>query len=232
MSEAAGSRIVAALHVHTLYSACAETKPEAIGDFCRENGIGAIGVTDHDTILGGLALDALHGDIRVIVGEEIHTRQGEIIGLFLTEEIQPGLDALGTCKRIKDQGGLVYIPHPFDPFKIRRLRAQALMEVLDLVDVIEVFNAKLNLPIFNAAASRFALRHGKVGAAGSDAHYLQAIDVCTNEMDDFTTPQEFLESLRHAKLTTKSMYPVRAWWVGIKNALRGEGHRLKRFGRG
>jgi predicted metal-dependent phosphoesterase TrpH len=105
------------------------------------------------------------------------------------------------------------------------------MEVLDYVDIMEVFNAKLNLPIFNAVAAKFAFDYGKTGAAGSDAHYLEAIDVCTNEMAPFSTPQEFLNSLHTARLTTRRAYPMRTWWIGIKNALRGEGHHLKRFGR-
>lgn len=231
MSQADDSRVTVALHVHTLYSACAETKLEQIPDYCREKGIDIICITDHDTIAGAVALKEIAGDLRVIVGEEIHTRQGEIVGLFLSEEIKPGLDALETCKLIKAQGGLVYLPHPFDPLKIRRLKKKALVKLLDYMDIIEVFNAKLNLPVFNVVAAKFAFDYGKAGAAGSDAHYLGAIDVCTNEMADFSTPEEFLTSVRTARLTTHSAYPMRTWWVGFKNALRGEGHHLKRFGR-
>lgn len=231
MLEADDSKITVALHIHTLYSACSETKLEQIEDYCHSNGIDVLGVTDHDTIGGALALQAVAKKLRVIVGEEIHTRQGEITGLFLKEEIPLGLDALETCERIKEQGGLVYLPHPFDPFKINRLKKNALMRVLDLIDIIEVFNAKSNLPIFNVAAARFAERHGKIGAAGSDAHYLDAIGLCANVMKDFDTPQEFLESLKDAHLVLEHRYPFRTWWVGIKNALRGEGHHLKRYGR-
>ncbi len=231
MSKAENPRVTVALHVHTLFSPCAETKLEQIPEYCREKGIDVIGITDHDSIAGALELKAKADGLRVIVGEEILTAEGEIIGLFLHEEIKPGLSALGTCEQIKAQGGLVYIPHPFDPLKIRRLKKHALMQVLDYVDIIEVFNAKLNLPVFNSVAAKFAFDYGKAGAAGSDAHYLQAIDVCTNSMDDFSTPQEFLANLHFARLTTHRAYPMRTWWVGIKNALRGEGHHLKRYGR-
>jgi predicted metal-dependent phosphoesterase TrpH len=231
MSKASSPRITAALHVHTLYSPCAETKLEAIPGFCREKGIGVIGIADHDTIAGALELKAIADGLRVIVCEEVLTADGEIIGMFLHDEIEPGQSALETCEQIKAQGGLICIPHPFDPLKIRRLRKRALMDVLEYVDIIEVFNAKLNLPVFNVVAAKFAFDYGKAGAAGSDAHYLQAIDVCTNEMDDFSTPEEFLANLHHARLTTHRAYPMRTWWIGIKNALRGEGHHLKRYGR-
>lgn len=231
MSATESSRITVALHVHTLFSPCAETKIEDIPAYCREKGIDVIGVTDHDTITGAVELKANADGLRVIVGEEVLTSEGEIVGLFLKEEIRPGMSALETCEQIKAQGGLVYIPHPFDPLKIRRLQRKALMRVLDYVDIIEVFNAKLNLPVFNTVAARFAFDHGKAGAAGSDAHYLQAIDVCTNSMEDFSTPEEFLAAMHFARLTTHRAYPMRTWWIGIKNALRGEGHHLKRYGR-
>ena len=227
MPESDSPRIKVALHVHTLYSACAETRLEDIAGYCREQGIDVLGVTDHDTIAGALALKALAPDLRLIIGEEIRTTSGEITGLFLKHEIEHFLSPIETCEQIKAQGGLVYIPHPFDPFKFHRLRRHALMEVLDMVDIIEVFNGKANLPVFNAFAAAFAKKHGKPGAVGSDAHYLQAISLCTNEMADFQTSQEFLESIKHAKLITEHRWPLRTWWVGIRNILRGEGHKVK-----
>lgn len=232
MPEANGSRVNVALHVHTLYSACAETKLEEIGDYCRKRGVDALGVTDHDTTAGALALKAVIGkDVRIIMGEEIKSRQGEIIGLFLKHEIEPGLEARETAERIKEQGGIVYIPHPFDPFKINRLKKASLMEILDLVDIIEVFNAKVVFPVFYSVASRFAKRYGKLGAAGSDSHYLQSIDACLNQMNDFSNPQQFLENFKDARLMIGRSGPLRAWWVGIKNVLVGEGHVVKRYGR-
>lgn len=200
-------------------------------EYCRENDIDVLGVTDHDTISGALALRAVTRDLRLIVGEEILTRHGEIIGLFLKKEIEHGLTAMETALRIKEQGGLVYIPHPFDPLKVRRLRRRFLMEILDLVDIIEVFNAKVILPVYNAVAASFARRHGKAAAVGSDAHYLSAIGLCRNVMKDFRTPQEFLESLRNAELVTTRSGSVKGWWIGIKNVVGGEGHHVKRFGR-
>lgn len=223
------SKVNVALHVHTLYSPCSETRLEDINEHCLSKGVEVIAVTDHDTIAGALALQAMAPDLRVIIGEEIFTRQGEIIGLFLKHEIEPGLEAVETCERIKEQGGLVYIPHPFDPFKIHHLKTRMLIEVLDLVDIIEVFNAKASLHFFNSIAAKFAERFGKVGTAGSDAHYLKAIGLSINRIDDFHTPQEFLSNLHNAELVTKRKGPLPGWWVGIKNVLRGEGHKVKWF---
>ena len=225
------NKVNVALHIHTLYSACAETRLEDIEGYCRRNNVDVVAITDHDTIAGALELKAMSPDLRVIVGEEIKTRQGEVVGLFLEHEIEPGLDALETCRLIKQQGGLVYIPHPFDLLKINRVKKRALMEILDMVEIIEVFNAKLVTPIYNIVADRFADQQGKVAAAGSDAHYLKAIAVCLNEIDDFSTPQEFLENLRDGRLIAKRSGFLRAWYVGLKNVLRGEGHYVKRYGR-
>ncbi|MHB0913808.1 MAG: PHP domain-containing protein [Armatimonadota bacterium] len=230
MTAAHARTVSAALHIHTAYSACSESGLEEIIAYCRKWKVDVLGITDHDTIDGALALKSIAHDIRIIIGEEIKTRHGEIVGLFLKEKVEPNLDAAETCRRIKDQGGLVYLPHPFDPFKIHRLKKRVLDEILDMVDIIEVFNAKTLFPMFNAVAARFAERHGKVAAVGSDAHYLDAIDLCINEMSDFETPEQFLESLRDANLVTRRSGPYRQWWVGIKNVLRGEGHGMRKFG--
>ncbi len=198
MSGANNPKIKVALHIHTLYSPCGETKLEDIGEYCRSHNINVIAITDHNTIAGALCLRALAPDLRIIVGEEIQTRQGEVIGLFLEHEIEPYLDVAETCERIRSQRGLIYVPHPFDLFKIHRLRKRALMQILDMVDIIEVFNAK-SLNIFNQQAAHFAERYAKIGAVGSDAHCLDDIDACLNEMEDFSSPSEFLESLRNAR---------------------------------
>jgi predicted metal-dependent phosphoesterase TrpH len=229
MPKADGSKVTVALHVHTLYSACSETRLEDISSYCRTAGVNVLGITDHDTISGALALKKVAPKLRTIIGEEILTHDGEIVGLFLKREIEPGLSALETAQRIKEQGGLVYIPHPFDPMKVRRIKKRAVMEILDLIDIIEVFNAKTTFPIFNTVAARFAKLHGIIQAVGSDAHYLTAIGLCMNKMKDFITPEDFLNNLRDAELITQRSGPLRGWWVGIKNVLAGEGHKVRRF---
>ncbi len=229
MSEVNGSQVTLAIHIHTQYSACSDTRIDDIADYCRAKGVNVLGVTDHNTIAGALALKSVANDLRIIIGEEISTRQGEIIGLFLNKEIEANLDALETCKRIKDQGGLVYIPHIIDPFKIHRMRLRTLMSILDSVDIIEIFNAKASMPVFNALSANFAEMYHKIRVAGSDAHYLQAIDLCVNKMRNFSTPQEFLASLSGAEIIAHRGGRLRAWWSGVKNVLCEEGHSVNRF---
>lgn len=231
MLDVNSGELTVALHVHTNFSACSESRPESIDEYCRERGIDVVGITDHDTIAGAQALKSVAKWVRVIVGEEIRTKQGEIVGLFLEEEIDAGLSARETCQRIKDQGGLVYIPHPFDPTKIHRLKYKALMDVMEFIDIIEIFNAKLLTSIFNGVAAKFARSNDKIGAVGSDAHYLKAIDLCVNRIARFASPAQFLENMKNAQLNMKRGGPIRGWWVGIKNVLVAEGHHVKRFGR-
>lgn len=231
MSAACSSKINVALHIHTRISACSETLPEDISDFCLSREISVVGITDHDTILGAKTLQAIAKGIRVIIGSEIRTKQGEIIGLFIDEEIEHGLDARTTCEMIKDQGGIVYLPHPFDPFKIRRLKLRSIMRCLDLIDIVEVFNAKATFQVFNKIAESFALINKKIAAVGSDSHYLESIDMCLNQIDNFTTPAEFLESMKNAVFIKKRSGSARGWWIGVKNVLIAEGHKVQRYGR-
>lgn len=231
MSAACNTKINVALHLHTQISACSETRPEDISEYCISRGINVVGVTDHDTIAGAKILQSLAKGIRVIIGSEIRTKQGEIIGLFLKNEIEHGLDARTTCEIIKEQGGIVYLPHPFDPFKIRRLKLKYIMQCLDLIDIVEVFNAKAAFPIFNKIGERFAAMNKKIAAVGSDSHYLESIDMCLNQIDDFNTPAEFLESMRNAEFIKKRSGSARGWWIGIKNVLIAEGHKVQRYSR-
>lgn len=230
-ASAAVQKIKVVLHVHTLFSPCAETSVEDIINYCKNKSIQAIGITDHDTINGGLALSAIANGLKVIIGSEIRTAQGEIVGLFLKNEISSGLDALKTCELIKEQGGLVYIPHPFDPFKIRRLKLKSIIKCLDLIDIIEVFNAKTTIPFFNRIADQFAKKYNKVAAVGSDSHFLESIDNCINVMEDFDSPIQFLNNLKNAEFIKKRNGAVRGWWIGIKNVLITEGHKINRYGR-
>ena len=134
---------------------------------------------------------------RVVVGEELRTAAGEIIGLFLTERIPNGLGHVETARLIRDQGAIVYIPHPFDPMR-RNLAEPALYELAEagLVDAVEVLNAKTSLPSLNRRAADFAEEFDLAAGAGSDAHVPNAIGSAYVEMPDFETPIEFLAALR------------------------------------
>jgi hypothetical protein len=144
-----------------------------------------------------------HPPLKVIVGEEVKTAsQGEVIGLFIEEKIPRGMTLEQTVAEIKHQGGLVYVPHPFD-----RMHAvpdyEHLLPVLDDVDAIEVFNPRVAIGSFNEEAVRFAAKYRIVAGAGSDSHVAQGLGSVRIRMRDFDGPQEFLQSLRDAEITTK-----------------------------
>src|SRR5205823_7033333 len=166
-------------------------------------GLGAIAVTDHNEISGAQDALAKADGVKVIVAEEVKTAsQGEVNGLFLEEKIPRGLTLAETIAEIKRQGGLVYVPHPFD-----RLHAvpdyEHLLNVLEEVDAIEVFNPRVAFKPFNEEAARFAAKYRIVAGAGSDSHVAAGLGSVRIRMRDFDGPEEFLESLRDADIIRK-----------------------------
>jgi len=193
------------LHMHTDHSHDCETPVEVLLASAKEAGLGAIAVTDHNEISGALEAreKAAAAGMKVIVGEEVKTaNQGEVIGLFIEEKIPRGLTLRETVAEIKRQGGLVYVPHPFD-----RMHSvpdyEHLLSILDDVDAIEVFNPRVAIGSFNEEAVRFAAKYRLVAGAGSDSHVAQGLGSVRIRMHDFDGPQEFLQSLRDAQITTK-----------------------------
>jgi hypothetical protein len=168
-------------------------------------GLGAIAITDHNAFGGALeARELARGrDLVVIPGEEIKTDgQGEIIGLFLEREIPRGMSFADTVGAIREQGGLVYVPHPFD-----RMHAvpdyEHLLDVVGDIDAIEVFNPRVAFSAFNEEAARFAAKYRIAAGAGSDSHVAQGLGAVMIRMRDFDGPQEFLESLREADIVRR-----------------------------
>ncbi|MEE9324142.1 MAG: PHP domain-containing protein, partial [Dehalococcoidia bacterium] len=135
------STLRADFHMHTHYSSDCATPPERLVARCVEVGLSCIALTDHNTIKGALEVERM-APFKVIVAEEIKTPFGEITGLVLKEEVPPGLSPQETVARIKEQGGLVSIPHPFDRFRNSVLKYEALESILSQVDIIEVFNSR------------------------------------------------------------------------------------------
>jgi hypothetical protein len=189
------------LHMHTDHSHDCATPVEVLLSEARSRGLGAIAVTDHNEISGALeARDMVSTGLKVIVAEEVKTAdQGEVIGLFIEEKIARGMTLEETIAEIKRQGGLVYVPHPFD-----RLHSvpdyEHLLPVLDDVDAIEVFNPRIAISEFNEEAVRFAAKYRLPAGAGSDAHVPQGLGSVRIRMRDFDGPEEFLESLRDADI--------------------------------
>jgi predicted metal-dependent phosphoesterase TrpH len=188
------------LHMHTDHSYDCATPVEVLLDEARRRGLGAIAITDHNEISGALEARAKADGIKVIVAEEVKTAdQGEVIGLFIEEKIPRGMTLQETIAEIKRQEGLVYVPHPFD-----RLHSvpdyEHLLEVLDDVDAIEVFNPRVAIAEFNDEAVRFAAKYRIPAGAGSDAHVPQGLGSVRIRMRDFDGPEEFLEALRDADI--------------------------------
>lgn len=195
------------LHIHSMYSPDSKTTPEQIISRCKETGIDCIAVTDHNTIKGSIELKRL-APFKVIVSSEIHTRDGEVIGYFLSEEIPGKLPAVETVRLIKQQGGLVCVPHPFDKLRGSAIERSALNEILPEVDIIEIFNARSFYRRFNTMSRRLALQHKLPASAGSDAHTPEEIGTTYVEMPDFDGKDGFLESLVHGRIVGKSSSPL------------------------
>jgi predicted metal-dependent phosphoesterase TrpH len=197
-----GDWIVCDLHMHTSWSHDCAVDAADLLDHAEAIGLGAIAVTDHNVFGGALeAVELARGrDLIVIPGEEVKTEgQGEVIGLFLREEIPRGMSFAETVAAIKKQGGLVYVPHPFD-----RLHAipdpATLQRHLGDIDVLEVYNARLLFESFNEEALRFARKYGLTMGAGSDAHVLQGVGTGGVRMRAFDGPAQFLENLATAEI--------------------------------
>jgi hypothetical protein len=200
---APGGWIHADLHMHTKYSKDSTSSVESLVATARDVGLGAIAVTDHNAIAGALRARELAGDdLIVIVAEEVMTLQGEVIGLFIEELIPGGLSFDETLSLIKEQGGLVYVPHPFD--RLRTTPSYRLMvDNLHRIDVIETYNARNMLPRFNLTAERFAAKYNVAAGAGSDAHVLPGLGTAMLRMPRFSGPEEFMAALREADIVTR-----------------------------
>ena len=192
--------------MHTDHSPDCATPVEVLLATARDRGLGAIAITDHNEISGALAAREVAeemGGIKVIVAEEVKTAgQGEVIGLFLEEKIPKGLTMENTIAEIRRQGGLVYVPHPFD-----RLHSvpdyEHLLEIVEEIDILEVFNPRVALTAFNEEAERFAAKYRIVPGAGSDSHVAQGLGSVMIRLHDFDGPEEFLEAMRDADIVRK-----------------------------
>jgi predicted metal-dependent phosphoesterase TrpH len=194
------------LHMHTDHSTDCATPVEVLLQTARDRGLGAIAITDHNEVSGALEarrIAAGMDDIKVIVAEEVKTaEQGEVIGLFLEEKIPKGLTMAETIAEIRRQGGLVYVPHPFDRFHSVP-DYEHLLNVVEEIDILEVFNPRVAVTAFNEEAERFARKYRIVAGAGSDSHVAQGLGSVRTRIHDFDGPAEFLEAMRDADITRK-----------------------------
>jgi len=209
------------LHVHTCYSADCGTPLDKIVARCLQIGINCIAIADHHSIAGALKLKEI-APFNVIVAEEIMTPIGELMGLFLTQEIPRGLSAQETITRIKSQGGLVNIPHPFG-HSFRENKKLLSQEILSQVDLIEVFNSRIPFPNSFPKAFKLASEYRLPASAGSDAHTIREIGRAYVEMPEFNGPEDFLDCLTRGKIfgqrSSSLLHFVSLWWKARKRLL-------------
>ncbi len=202
------------LHCHSEASADCITPVELFPDRCVNRQIRVQAITDHNEIWGALKLkelvEAEGYPITVIVGEEISTTEGEIIGLFLKERIEAGLTPEESVARIKEQGGLVLLPHGFDPLKRLRLRPTARDRICEEIDIVETFNARISRPRWNRAAVAWAEEFNVLMSAGSDAHTLADVGAAWVEvpMQPISTPQQLMTALKGGVPVGKWTHPL------------------------
>ncbi len=206
-------------HVHTCYSGDSFTSLEAVVEACRKRGLGKVAITDHNTIAGALALSEMAPDL-VIVGEEIKTDVGEIIAYFLEEEVPKGLPVQEAIARVREQGGLVGVPHPLDRLRREAMGLTHLLTIIEQVDMLEAFNARTTFPVDNHRVLDLAREWGLLATAGSDAHVPWEIGHAYVEMPAFEGKDEFLRSLAQGqivgRLTTPLIHLTSTWAKCIK----------------
>ncbi len=211
MPNVPSRRVKLDMHTHSEYSPDSRTPLATQAAALVAAGIDVVCATDHNTIEGALRLRDISPDkLRVIVGEEISSRDGEIIGLFLEKQVPRDLPAEDTIARIHDQGGIVSVPHPFSRNRLYHLRHDALERVWSQIDCIEIFNAREAFAADNRRAEAFAKEHELAGAAGSDAHRASEIGHAWIEVDEFTGRDDFIASIRggdvHGRLTGSAIH--------------------------
>lgn len=210
------------LHCHSEASADCSTPLALFPARCRERGVWVQAITDHNEIWGAQMLQEMVEEekvkkagfpLTIIVGEEVSTVNGEIIGLFLKEKIPAGMSPKETVAAIKEQGGLVLLPHGFDPLKRWRLQPTALESVEEEIDIVETFNARISQLRWNQAAVDWSKLHDRLMSAGSDAHTLADIGSAWVEVpvQPIRTPQELLAALQSSVPVGEWTHPVIAF---------------------
>lgn len=190
------------LHSHTIWSKDCLTSLDAVIATCQRKGIDRIAITDHNTADGALELAKRAPDL-VIIGEEIMTTKGELLGYFLRESIPAGLTPQETIRRLREQGAVISVSHPYDRLRKGAWEEADLLPILDQVDALEVFNSRCLYNEDNAKALALATQHSKPGTVGSDAHLTYELGRAMLTMQPFEGAGDFYESLKRATASTR-----------------------------
>ncbi|HEX5368870.1 MAG TPA: PHP-associated domain-containing protein [Dehalococcoidia bacterium] len=203
-------KLHADFHTHSHYSRDSILNPRTFVERAQKRGLTCIAVTDHNAIEGAFVIQKL-APFRVIIGEEVKTAEGEIIGLFLKELVPRGLSPEETIRAIHEQDGIAVIPHPYDIFRRSVLTDDAIERVKHEVDAIEGFNCRNILAKHDAKARDLASRVDKPTTLGTDSHSPWELGGACLELDDFETPQELLQSLRGGRIIGRRSLPMVHW---------------------
>ncbi len=201
------------LHIHTNYSPCSNLSLSKLIHTCKQKGIDCIAITDHDTIAGALQLKRILPQdsrlFKLIIGEEITTQDGHIIGLFLKKEISPNMTLEETISEIKKQEGLVLIPHPFDILRTSRIGSKNFKKISHQLDIIEIFNGRTILFWNDRKAKKFAEEYNLIPTVATDSHTKWEIGRAYIEMENFNSSFDLLQKLKKGKMITKKnlFYP-------------------------
>ncbi len=195
------------LHSHTHASDDCLMRPADIVRACARRGIDRLAVTDHNTISGAVEMQTLAPAL-VIVGEEVMTTRGELLGYFLRESVPAGLGPLETIARLREQGAAISVSHPFDRLRHGAWQPADLASIIDLVDAIEVFNSRCIYAEDNDRALAFAREHGTLGSVGSDAHSLRELGRALLKVPAAGTPAELIAGFGAGERVTRLSSPA------------------------
>jgi len=229
-------RVFADFHIHTRFSRDSILPEERFIKLAIERGLTHVAITNHNNVEGAIAVRDkvaelnLQDQLTVILGEEVSTADGEVVGLFLSKTIPRGLSAKETADEIHRQGGLVSIPHPFDPFRGSHIKAGPLRNLAELgkIDMVEIFNCRVALQRHNLEAAEFARRYDIPGIAASDAHSSFEIAMAFNALPPFDTADELkaglLDNDWHASRSSVFIHATTRWavWKNLFDAWRGK----------
>ncbi len=202
MNDTGSNLVRVELHVHTRVSKDSLIRLDDLLKHCQKTGVDRVAITDHNRIEGALEGSKIAPE-QVIVGEEIETTHGELIGYFMTEWVPPGFEPMEAIQRLRQQGAVISVPHPFDTIRSQHWSTQALMSILPHIDAIETFNARCMTASPNLHAAAFAREHGCLETVGSDAHSLYEVGRAILMMDDFTDAESFKKALINAHQKNK-----------------------------
>lgn len=193
------------IHCHTEYSPDSSWKIANVITECKKNRIDVIAITDHDTIDGALAVQArAPKNLHVIIGQEISTAEGDLIGLFLHTKVEPRQSIKNTIAEIRRQNGVVILPHPFDRLRRHAVGAVVSEAIKNDIDLIETFNARCVFSADNIRAEKFAQDNSLTGIATADAHFASELTNAVCMFDNCDSRDTFLQSVKHSKIETRT----------------------------